>query len=46
MGLNTSKIKNLGRVGNYRKTLYEYSSGDYVLNLDGDDWLLDTNFYN
>ena len=36
--------KNLGRVGNYRKTLYEYSSGDYVLNLDGDDWLLDTNF--
>lgn len=37
--------KNLGRVGNYRKTLYEYATGDYVLNLDGDDWLLETEFF-
>ncbi len=34
----------LGRVGNYRKTLYERASGDYVLNLDGDDWLIDRNY--
>jgi galactoside O-acetyltransferase len=27
-------------VGNYHKTLYERASGDYVLNLDGDDWLI------
>lgn len=36
---------NLGRVANYRKTLYEYATGDYVLNLDGDDWLLESNFF-
>lgn len=35
---------NLGRVANYRKTLYEYATGDYVLNLDGDDWLEETEF--
>lgn len=37
---------NLGRVANYRKTLYEYATGDYVLNLDGDDWLDDVTFIN
>ena len=31
---------NLGRVGNYHKTLTEVAAGKYVLNLDGDDWLL------
>ncbi|MCK5538015.1 MAG: glycosyltransferase family 2 protein [Bacteroidales bacterium] len=31
----------LGRVGNYHHTLYEKATGDYVLNLDGDDWLID-----
>lgn len=36
--------KNLGRVGNYHKTLYEYSTGSYVLNLDADDYLSDNNF--
>ena len=36
--------QNLGRVANYRKTLYAYATGDYVLNLDGDDWLLETDF--
>jgi glycosyltransferase involved in cell wall biosynthesis len=35
---------NLGRVGNYRKALYEYARGEWVLNLDGDDVLLDTGF--
>lgn len=38
---NTS---NLGRVGNYRKALYEYARGDWVLNLDGDDLLLDRSY--
>ena len=31
----------LGRVANYHTTLYERATGDYVLNLDGDDWLTD-----
>lgn len=35
---------NLGRVGNYRKSLYEYASGDWVLNLDGDDYLSEATF--
>ncbi len=34
----------LGRVGNYHHTLYEKATGDYVLNLDGDDWLLDPHY--
>jgi glycosyltransferase involved in cell wall biosynthesis len=35
---------NLGRVGNYRKLLYEFVSGDYVVNLDGDDYYTDAGF--
>lgn len=35
---------NLGRVGNYHKALYHYATGDYVLNLDGDDYLVDPNY--
>lgn len=35
---------NLGRVGNYRKCFYEYASGDWLLNLDGDDHLTDPSF--
>ena len=35
---------NLGRVGNYRKMLYEYVSGEYVVNLDGDDYYTDPDF--
>lgn len=48
--INTRKIKyirnspRLGRVENYRKCLYEYAQGDWVLNLDGDDYLIDTEF--
>lgn len=36
--------ENLGRVGNYHKSLYEYASGDYALVLDGDDYLTDSSF--
>ncbi len=35
---------NLGRVRNYRQLLYELSSGDYVINLDGDDYFIDDKF--
>src|SRR5690349_13803478 len=36
--------KNLGRVGNYRKLLYDYAASDWYLNLDGDDYLIDPHF--
>jgi len=36
--------KNLGRLNNYRKTLRERASGQFVLNLDGDDKLLNKNY--
>ena len=36
--------RNIGRVDNYRKNLYEYASGQWVLNLDGDDYLLNSNY--
>lgn len=36
--------KNIGRVANYRKILYEIATGDYVVNLDGDDYFLDPDF--
>jgi glycosyltransferase involved in cell wall biosynthesis len=35
---------NLGRVANYRKALYDYASGDYVLILDGDDFFIDKDY--
>lgn len=47
---NTPKVKyfrnenNLGRVANYHKALYEYAKGDYILNVDGDDQLIDNTF--
>lgn len=34
----------LGRVENYRKCLYDYAQGYWVLNLDGDDYLTDKEF--
>ena len=40
-------IKNdvrLGRVGNYRYALYHQASGEWVLMLDGDDYLIDNTF--
>lgn len=36
--------RNLGRVGNYRHMLYELARGDWVVNLDGDDWYDDPGF--
>ncbi|WP_147818864.1 glycosyltransferase [Salidesulfovibrio onnuriiensis] len=33
--------ENLGRVGNYRVSLYERARGEWVLNLDGDDFIHD-----
>ncbi len=36
--------ENIGRVANYRKLLYELSSGDYSINLDGDDYFLDMHY--
>lgn len=48
---NTNKIfkyykteKNIGRVANYRKLLYEYATGEWVVMLDGDDYYTDANY--
>ncbi|MBD0286751.1 MAG: glycosyltransferase family 2 protein [Flavisolibacter sp.] len=35
---------NLGRVLNYRKLFYEYASGEWYVNLDGDDYYIDHHF--
>lgn len=35
---------NLGMIGNFRKALYEYSTGDYALHLDGDDYFIDPSY--
>lgn len=35
---------NLGRVANYRNTLYNLASGDWTVNLDGDDYYTDNGF--
>ena len=37
-------VKNIGRVANYHKTLYEHSTGDWIVNLDGDDYYTDPAF--
>ena len=40
-------IKNpvqLGRAANYRNALYHHASGEWVLTLDGDDYLIDSSF--
>lgn len=48
--LNDSRVKyyrndqNLGRVNNYKRLLYEYATGDWVVNLDGDDYFTDKKF--
>lgn len=36
--------KNLGRIGNYHHTLYTHITGDWVINLDGDDYYTDNTF--
>lgn len=38
---NTS---NLGRVGNYHSTLYNHANGEWVINLDGDDYYTDPTY--
>jgi len=38
---NTS---NLGRAANYRNLLYKHATGDYVVNLDGDDYYTAADF--
>lgn len=35
---------NLGMVGNYRKALYTYATGEWAINLDGDDYFVAKNF--
>lgn len=35
---------NLGRTANYRNLLYTHAAGDYVVNLDGDDYYTDRDF--
>ena len=37
-------FSNLGRVANYRNLLFNHSNGDYVVNLDGDDYYTADNF--
>ncbi len=50
MFLNDKKVKyyknntNLGRVKNYNHTLLNYATGDWVINLDGDDYFTDNQF--
>lgn len=35
---------NLGRVGNYHNTLYHHATGEWVINLDGDDYYTNMSF--
>ncbi|MEP6595694.1 MAG: glycosyltransferase family 2 protein [Ginsengibacter sp.] len=36
--------KNIGRVANYRRALYEYAMGEWVINLDGDDYFTNSDY--
>jgi glycosyltransferase involved in cell wall biosynthesis len=36
--------KNLGMIGNFQRALYDYSTGDFALHLDGDDYLIDPTY--
>lgn len=36
--------KNLGRVKNYHNTLYNHTTGEWIINLDGDDYYTDKSF--
>ena len=36
--------QNLGRVANYHKALYVYATGEWAINLDGDDYFIDKSF--
>lgn len=37
-------ISRLGRIGNYHKLLHKYANGEWVINLDGDDYFTDNSF--
>ena len=41
----TRTPRNLGRVANYRRCLYELANGDWAVNLDGDDYYDDPTFF-
>lgn len=43
--ININNI-NIGRVNNYRHSLYNYVNGKYFINLDGDDYFTDKEFIN
>ena len=36
--------QNIGRANNYRKTLFDRVTGEWVINLDGDDYFVDKHF--
>jgi glycosyltransferase involved in cell wall biosynthesis len=36
--------KNIGMIKNCHRALYEYSTGDYALHLDGDDYFIDSSY--
>ena len=48
--INCNKIKyiyinnNLGRLKNYYNTLYNHATGDWIINLDGDDFFINNSF--
>jgi len=48
--INSSNLRyvrnpqNLGRTENYRKLLYAHATGEFVINLDGDDYYTDNTF--
>ena len=35
---------NLGMIGNFQRALYDYSTGDFAIHLDGDDYLIDRTY--
>ena len=37
-------VNNIGRTANYKNLLYYHATGDYVINLDGDDYYIDPDF--
>jgi len=37
-------LPRLGRVANYRKCLFNYATGEWLVNLDGDDYFIDKEF--
>lgn len=39
-----SNTTNIGRVANYKKVLYSYTTGQWILNLDGDDYFTNNYF--